>query len=143
MVSLLFLYLFISTVAPFPLTLPPLLPYRADVFDRLLLLSGDTVASLLPRGDWRIRVAIPFEGPTCGLVPLGEKAIITTKGLKWDVSNWPTTFGGSISTSNCVIGDKSNGNGDDNDTVFVNISTTAPIIWTLVINNEEVIKSQR
>ena len=105
------------------------------------------MASLLPRGDWRLRVAMPFEGPTCGLVPLGEKAVITTKGLKWDVTNWSTTFGGSISTSNYVIGDKGNGNsnnnGDDdgNDDVFVNISTTAPIIWTLVINNEEVIKS--
>jgi thiamine pyrophosphokinase len=34
-----------------------------------------------------------------GLLPM-EKSIISTKGLKWDVNNWETSFGKNISTSN-------------------------------------------
>ena len=49
-----------------------------------------------------MRVAAPFEGPTCGLVPLGAPAVLTTRGLHWDVTDWPSAFGGRVSTSNRV-----------------------------------------
>lgn len=47
----------------------------------------------------------PFEGATVGLVPLGcPVRALTTNGLKWDVSDWPSSFGGNISTSNHLVG---------------------------------------
>ena len=106
------------------------------------------MATLLPRGDWRVRVATPFEGPTCGLVPLGETCVITTKGLKWDVTSWTTAFGGSVSTSNHVEGvvmteeeRGERGGGQGTSGTFLHISTTAPIVWTLVVNADEVIRA--
>lgn len=112
----------------------------AGAFEALVLLSGDTIASLLPRGEWSVRVAAPFEGPTCGLVPLGEAAEITTRGLKWDVTAWRTQFGGHMSTSNHVEGIPAEGSGTAAaGQQVVHISTTAPIIWTLVVNADRVI----
>ncbi len=116
----------------------------AGAFDGLLLLSGDTIASLLPRGDWRVRVAAPFEGPTCGLVPLGEAAEVTTRGLKWDVTAWRTQFGGHMSTSNHVGGVRADELGAaESGLQVVLISTTAPIIWTLIVNADRVIAAAK
>lgn len=49
-------------------------------------------------------VILPKEvfGPACGIIPVGEPNVITTKGLVWDVSDWETSFGGRMSTSNLL-----------------------------------------
>ena len=92
----------------------------------------DTVASLLPAGATDVRVAWPFEGPTCGLVPLGARAALTTRGLRWDVADWPTEFGGAISTSNAVVG------WGAGEACAVRVEATAPGGWTLEVNAESV-----
>lgn len=39
-----------------------------------------------------------------GLIPLGGPvASLTTVGLRWDVSAWPTSFGGAVSSSNHAL----------------------------------------
>lgn len=106
-------------------------------FGAITLLSGDTIASLLPAGIHDVRVAWPFEGPTVGLVPLGGPADVTTRGLRWDVERWHTSFGGSISTSNAVEGCA--GSRGAWVRPVVRIETTAPIVWTLCVNADTVI----
>ena len=77
--------------------------YRA-AFEHVCLLSEDCVASLLPAGTTCVAPAWPFEGPTVGLLPLGQPvAALTTTGLQWDVADWPCAFGHRMSTSNHVV----------------------------------------
>ena len=40
-----------------------------------------------------------------GILPIYGPAHITTKGLEWDVEDWPTQMGGQISTSNHIVRD--------------------------------------
>jgi thiamine pyrophosphokinase len=54
-----------------------------------------------------------------GLVPVYGPAIISTRGLEWDVQEWPTHMGGQVSTSNHVKAD----------TVYV--ETDTPILFTI------------
>lgn len=44
-----------------------------------------------------------IEGPSCGLIPIGESAQISTKGLQWNLTSQVTKFGDLISTSNNVL----------------------------------------
>ncbi|GJP73417.1 hypothetical protein CLOP_g4132 [Closterium sp. NIES-67] len=71
----------------------------------IVLLSEDCQLFLLPAG-WR-HVITPhpqWEGPHCGLIPVGEPSHgTTTSGLKWNLSNTPMRFGGLVSTSNLVV----------------------------------------
>jgi thiamine pyrophosphokinase len=38
-----------------------------------------------------------------GILPIYGPSVISTEGLKWDVSNWDTKMGGNVSTSNQVV----------------------------------------
>lgn len=77
--------------------------YRA-AFEHVCLLSEDCIASLLPAGTTRVAPAWPFEGPTVGLLPLGQPvAALSTSGLRWDVADWACAFGHRMSTSNHVV----------------------------------------
>ncbi|CAI5990846.1 unnamed protein product [Closterium sp. NIES-64] len=71
----------------------------------IVLLSEDCQLFLLPAG-WR-HVIMPhprWEGPHCGLIPVGEPSHgTTTTGLRWNLSNTPMRFGGLVSTSNLVV----------------------------------------
>ncbi|KAI0532283.1 thiamine pyrophosphokinase [Xylaria digitata] len=85
---------------------------------RMYLVSGDSLSFVLKGGQrHRIRVrepgikvpdAIrwvsgdPF-GKHVGIIPVGEPAAISTKGLEWDVQDWETAFGTRMSTSNHVL----------------------------------------
>lgn len=42
--------------------------------------------------------------PRCGLLPFGKNVILNTRGLQFDVENWPSTVGGDVSTSNGILG---------------------------------------
>jgi len=103
---------------------------RGAPFAGMALLSPHSVASALPAGRSAVALAAPFEGPTCGLLPLAGPATLTTRGLQWDVERWPTAFGGRVSTSNRV---KDAGG-------VVDVETTAPVIWTTCVNAEEVVR---
>ncbi len=106
----------------------------ADTFDnRIWLYSDETSAILIPAGKM-VEIEVPFqendtgstiqEGPTCGLIPMGSKVdSITTSGLKWDLQDAETEFGGLLSTSNHIIGDHG----------CITVTTSHPIIFTAEI----------
>ncbi len=99
-------------------------------FAQLTLLSADCLAALLPAGRSLVRVAAPFEGPTCGLVPLGAPVErLTTRGLRWDVADWRTAFGARISTSNRVDAARYPAAGENGD-AEVEVEASAEIVWT-------------
>jgi len=92
---------------------------------RVYLLSTEAITFVLKKGRHRIRVHdpnAPILGKYIGIIPLREPSIITTKGLEWDVTNWPTEFGGQMSTSNHVRED------------IVEITTTGDVLFTIDLN---------
>ncbi|KAI3330385.1 thiamine pyrophosphokinase [Ustulina deusta] len=91
-------------------------PTYAD--GRMYLVSGESMSFVLKGGTrHRIRVREPDIKVTdasrrvsgdpfakhVGIVPVGEPAVISTKGLEWDVQDWDTAFGTRMSTSNHVL----------------------------------------
>ena len=77
------------------------LPGIADLF----LITRESLIFLLEKGQNRIEtpVAPAYFTPNVGIIPIGRPSIITTHGLQWDVTDWPTEFGGQLSTSNHVV----------------------------------------
>ena len=86
---------------------------------RIYLLSEECVTILLKPGRHILRVREKSEGEGgggggggggqeevfgkhVGILPIKEPSVITTRGLEWDVEDWPTSFGGRVSTSNHV-----------------------------------------
>lgn len=60
-------------------------------------------------------------GKYVGILPVKEPSVISTKGLEWDVQDWPTEFGGQVSTSNHVLPE----------TEVVEIKTTRDVVFTI------------
>jgi thiamine pyrophosphokinase len=77
-------------------------PTYAD--GRAYLVGTEAITFVLKTGEHRIQVKDNdgVLGRNIGIIPLKEPAIISTKGLMWDVEDWKTEFGGQISTSNYV-----------------------------------------
>jgi thiamine pyrophosphokinase len=71
------------------------------------LVGSDSVSFLLKQGMNRNYVPRheAIFGQNVGIIPVGKEAIISTKGLEWDVQEWRTAFGGRMSTSNHIIAD--------------------------------------
>jgi len=57
----------------------------------------------------------------CGLIPMAGPTIVTTSGLKWNVTNEELKFGALVSTSNALL---------DKD---IYIETDKPLLWTMDI----------
>lgn len=73
---------------------------------------------------YTVRLAPQWEGPVCGLIPLGGKCnSVTTTGLQWNLLNQSLEFGGLVSTSNQVV-----------DGVHASIRTSHPLIWTVQVH---------
>lgn len=60
----------------------------------------------------------------CGIIPVYGPAIISTRGLQWDVEMWPTEMGGNVSSSNHVMKEE------------ITIETDARILFTIQRNME-------
>ncbi|KAI7901834.1 thiamine pyrophosphokinase [Cokeromyces recurvatus] len=95
---------------------------KNEIERRVILVSDENLTMLLDKGAHQIHCQLDLEGPTCGIMPIGFPAIISTKGLKWNLDNVKCEFGGMVSTSNHV------------DDELVEIVTDSPIIWTIEIN---------
>jgi thiamine pyrophosphokinase len=90
---------------------------------RLFLLSSEGVTFVLKSGKHKIKAQETFHdiglGKNVGIIPLKERSMITTHGLEWDVTDWPTEFGGQMSTSNHVVEE------------WVTIETTKDVLFTI------------
>lgn len=87
------------------------------------LYSSENVSFLLPPGHNTIETPPRYLGKTCGLIPLGGTAHITTDGLEWDVTEWETSFASRLSTSNHVKSD------------LVTVDTDEPILFTVELRH--------
>ncbi|GBE87812.1 thiamine pyrophosphokinase [Sparassis latifolia] len=84
-------------------------------------ISDDNLAWVLDKGEHHIRINHELLGPTCGLLPVGiDSTSITTRGLRWNLTDCISSFDGMVSTSNHLLP------GED-----VWIKTTKPIWWTV------------
>jgi len=87
---------------------------------RTFVVTEDNVAWVLDSGEHCIHIDRSLLGPTCGLLPVGvTSTILTTKGLKWNLTAKESGFDGIVSTSNWVDADE------------VRIKTTEPIWWSV------------
>lgn len=73
---------------------------------RIYLLSEQSLSFVLANSDNHIHIEPGFFDENVGIIPILGRALITTKGLEWDVAQWPTEFGGQVSTSNHIRADK-------------------------------------
>lgn len=95
---------------------------------RIYLVSTSAITFLLTAGTHQIIVKNPEArvlGTNIGILPVGVPAKITTKGLKWDVEDWETSFGGQVSTSNMVL------------EAEVTITTNADVLFTIDLDMGE------
>ncbi|CAG99179.1 thiamine diphosphokinase [Kluyveromyces lactis] len=83
---------------------------RQDPYFKMCFLTMSDMIILIPsskKGYWlKLDKVKPLIG-NCGLLPLAGPNIITkTKGLKWDVEDWPTSIeSGNVSSSNRFVGE--------------------------------------
>ncbi|XP_023515266.1 thiamine pyrophosphokinase 1 isoform X1 [Cucurbita pepo subsp. pepo] len=94
---------------------------------RIILLSDDCLIHLLPRTHHHeIHVHSSVEGPHCGLIPIGmPSGRTTTTGLQWDLTDTEMKFGGLVSTSNIVKGEK------------VTVQSDSDLLWTISLKGNE------
>jgi thiamine pyrophosphokinase len=85
--------------------------------------TTESISWVLERGVHEIKVRDPAHpgvlGTKVGIAPFKGPAVVTTKGLQWDVEEWVTEVGVKMSTSNEV----------KDDTIY--IETTHPIMFTI------------
>lgn len=101
-------------------------PFPSLVIRDLYLITPESIIFCLCEGESKIMtpVAPGALGESVGIIPLGTPATITTKGLEWDVENWPTVFGGQVSTSNHIK------------SASVTVKSTARVLFTVEISKE-------
>ncbi|KAL0093625.1 thiamine pyrophosphokinase [Phycomyces blakesleeanus] len=90
-----------------------------------VLVSDENLTILLDKGIHHLQCS-EYDGPTCGVMPIGSPATITTKGLEWNLDNTPCFFGGMVSTSNAIAAE------------CVVIETDSPVVWTSELRPENV-----
>ncbi|KAF7316884.1 TPK-B1-binding domain-containing protein [Mycena chlorophos] len=89
--------------------------------ERVFAVTDDNVGWLLDAGEHEIIIDHTVLGPTCGLLPVGiDSTILSTRGLKWNLTNHESSFDGLVSTSNHLVPDEP----------AVWIRTSRPIWWT-------------
>jgi thiamine pyrophosphokinase len=54
-----------------------------------------------------------------GILPIYGPALISTKGLEWDVEDWETEMGGQVSSSNHIVADQ------------ISITTNREVLFTV------------
>lgn len=98
---------------------------------RVYLLSGSSLTFLLKAGTHYIHVKEDGEGDVfgkfVGIIPLQEPSVISTNGLEWDVTDWESSIGARISTSNHVLPQ----------TKCVEIQTTKDVLFTIALRQVE------
>ncbi|KAI9498320.1 thiamine pyrophosphokinase [Zychaea mexicana] len=96
-----------------------------EVERRTILVSDESLTVLMDKGTHHIHCQPEYEGPTCGLIPIGAPATLTTRGLEWNLDHRKCHFGGMVSTSNSIAKD------------LIEVETDSPIVWTIEIKHSE------
>ena len=92
----------------------------------LWLFSESSISFILDKGKTVIHTPLK-EGlitQNIGILPVYGPAHITTRGLEWDVEDWPTRMGGQVSTSNHIVEDQ------------ITIETDTEVLFTVERNNK-------
>ena len=103
----------------------------------LYLFTSSSIIFLLEKGTNIIKT--PFFSPlstdsypllspiteNVGTVPIGCPAVVTLRGFEWDVTDWETSFGTQVSTSNCIRKDE------------VVVETTERVVFTMELRRRE------
>lgn len=75
---------------------------------RFWLFSEASVSVVL--GPGKTVLQTPVDGglitPNVGILPVYGPAVISTKGLEWDVEGWRTEMGGQVSSSNHIVAER-------------------------------------
>jgi len=96
------------------------------VRDRVYAVTDDNVGWVLDSGEHHIEIDHTILGTTCGLLPVGiDCTILSTSGLRWNLTNHPSSFDGLVSTSNHLVLGKN-----------VWVKTSKPIWWTVELRND-------
>nr|VDD53602.1 unnamed protein product [Brassica oleracea] len=100
---------------------------------KITLLSDDCLIQLLPKiHRHEIHIQPSLLGPHCGLIPIGApSAKTTTTGLQWDLTDTEMRFGGLVSTSNLVKGEK------------ITVESDSDLLWTIPIKKQDPNKTLR
>jgi thiamine pyrophosphokinase len=69
---------------------------------RIYLLSEQSLTFVLADGPNIIEIEPGYFAENVGIIPILGHCQLTTKGLEWDVEDWPTDFGSQMSTSNHI-----------------------------------------
>ncbi|KAK9755035.1 thiamine pyrophosphokinase, catalytic domain [Popillia japonica] len=96
---------------------------NVDIF----FLTKESLSWLLWTGSHKILVpttALEYS-KWCSLIPFGSKAIVTTTGLKWDMSNSLLAYGQLISTSNAF-----------SNSPEITVTTDSPLVWSMGVNTK-------
>ncbi|KAF7312319.1 TPK-B1-binding domain-containing protein [Mycena indigotica] len=89
--------------------------------ERVFAVTDENVGWVLDAGEHTLSVDHSILGPTCGLLPVGvDSTILSTSGLRWNLSQQESSFGGLVSTSNHLVPSEER----------VWIRTSRPIWWT-------------
>ncbi|GAA95730.1 hypothetical protein E5Q_02387 [Mixia osmundae IAM 14324] len=89
---------------------------------RVWVVSEESLACVLDKGEHELVIDQHILGPTCGLLPIGtDSALVTTKGLEWNLSDTETSMSTMVSTSNHIVSD------------LVQVTTNRLIVWTCAI----------
>lgn len=84
-------------------------------------MTDDNVGWVLDSGEHHIYIDHTLLGQTCGLLPVGiDETILSTSGLRWNLTDHPSSFDGLVSTSNHLVPSEP----------VVWVKTTKSIWWT-------------
>ncbi|CAE7547424.1 Tpk1, partial [Symbiodinium microadriaticum] len=102
------------------------------IFHRFLLLGEGNLAQVIPAGQSKLHLTRGFDGPYCGLFPVGScTATVTTSGLKWNLQSQELRMGSLVSSSNEIV--YGTAHTRDGGAAEVTIYTSHPVLWTCQI----------
>lgn len=97
---------------------------------KIFLYNHETMAFLLPQGHHELVLHRAWEGPSCGLIPLGGCVeSISTTGLQYNMSNHRMEFNGLVSSSNRLIDAT-----DDDMGWTCTVETSHPVLFTAQVS---------
>ena len=94
----------------------------------IYFLSEQSLSFVLEEGLNRIHLSRETCAQNVGIIPVTGPAVITTKGLEWDVQDWKTEFGGQISTSNHLKSET------------IDVETTTRVLFTVELAEDLTVK---